>query len=151
MVSFITKNGLQEFEKEMEERIEKRKKIAKSIKIAKDQGDLSENAEYSAAKGQQAENERRINWLKNIIKKSQVVENSTKDKVVVGCFVELKKIANNNLVSFQIVGTHETNPILGKISCESPLGKALSGKSVGDQIEVETPQGKDEYILRKIS
>lgn len=151
MTNFITKRGFDELKEEYEERMKKRKEIAKNIKIAKEQGDLSENAEYSAAKGQQAENERRLNWLKNTIKKSQVVESGDKEKVSVGCFVDLKKASNGSTVSFQIVGTHETNPVLGKISCESPIGKALFGKKVGDKIEVEIPQGKEEYLLKKIS
>ncbi len=151
MTNYITQEGLNEFKKELEERLETRKEIARSIKSAKEQGDLSENAEYSAAKGEQAENERRINWLKGIIKKSKVAEKACKEKVEVGCFVELGKEKTGAINKFQVVGTHETNPAAGKISYESPIGRALMGKTVGNKIEVETPMGKDEYLIKSIS
>ena len=131
----------------------KRKEIAKSIKIAKEQGDLSENAEYSAAKAQQAENERRINWLRGVIKKAKVVEKIGKKKVDIGCFVELESLNKNakQIIRFQIVGTHETNPSLGKISCQSPLGRALMGKTPGSEVKFETPVGEEKYKIKRIS
>jgi len=149
--NFITPEGLKEFERELEERLEIRKEIAQSIKSAKEQGDLSENAEYSEAKSKQGENERRMNWLKCVIKKAQVVEKQGRNNVELGCLVELaKKGSTASDLSFQIVGTHETNPAKGKISCESPLGKALMGKKKGNEVEFETPNGKEKYKIKEI-
>jgi len=150
MSNFITPEGLKEFEKELVERLGKRKIIAQAIKSAKEQGDLSENAEYSAAKAQQAENERRINWLNCVIEKAHVVEKKGQDQVDLGCLVELAKENQKDSMTVKIVGTHETDPTNGKVSHESPLGKAIIGKKKGEKIEVETPNGKDKYEIKSI-
>jgi len=148
--NFITPEGLKEFEKELEKRLEKKKEIAKAIKSAKEQGDLSENAEYSAAKGQQAENERRVNWLKCVIEKAHVVEKKGKDQVELGCLVELARENEDDQMTVQVVGTHETDPANGKISHYSPLGQAIIGKKKGEKVEVETPNGKEKYEIKDI-
>jgi len=150
MPNFITPEGLKEFEKELAERSEKRRIIAQAIKNAKEQGDLSENAEYSAAKAQQAENERRINWLNCVINKAHVVEKKGQDQVDLGCLVELAGGGKDDNMTVQVVGTHETDPTNGKVSHQSPLGKAIIGKKKGDKIEVETPNGKEKYEIKDI-
>jgi len=149
MINFITPDGLKEFEKELQERLEKRKVIAQHIKSAKEQGDLSENAEYSAAKAQQRENEGRINWLSCVIDKANVVEKQGEDKVELGCLVELAR-ENADDMTVRVVGTHETDPTNGKISHQSPLGQAIIGKKKGEDVEVETPNGKEKYKIKDI-
>ena len=150
MSNFITPEGLKEFEKELVERMEKRKTIAQAIKSAKEQGDLSENAEYSAAKAQQAENERRVNWLNCVIDKAHVVEKKGQDQVDLGCLVELAREDEDDNMTVHVVGTHETDPANGKISHQSPLGQAIIGKKKGDKVEVETPNGKEKYEIKDI-
>jgi len=152
MSNLITPEGLKNFEAELAERLERRREIAKAIKSAKEQGDLSENAEYSEAKHQLGENEKRINWLRSVIDRASVVKNNGNGCVGVGCLVELKsgdKKAEDKL-TVKIVGTHEVNPREGKISHESPLGKAIIGKKKGEKVEVETPSGKEKYEIRDI-
>jgi len=149
MTNFITPDGLKEFEKELKERLEKRRKIAQAIKSAKEQGDLSENAEYSAAKAQQRENESRINWLVCVIDKANVVEKKGQDHVELGCLVDLAR-ENADDMTVQVVGTHETDPANGKISHQSPLGQAIIGKKKGEAVEVETPNGKEKYQIKDI-
>lgn len=149
MTNFITPEGLKEFEKELKGRLEKRKVIAQAIKSAKEQGDLSENAEYSAAKAQQRENESRINWLVCVIDKAHVVEKKGEDQVDLGCLVELARENEDNM-TVQVVGTHETDPTNGKISHQSPLGQAIIGKKKGEKVEVETPNGKQKYQIKNI-
>lgn len=149
MSNFITPEGLKEFEKELKERLEKRKVIAQAIKSAKEQGDLSENAEYSAAKAQQRENEGRVNWLSCVIDKAHVVEKKGQDQVDLGCLVELAR-ENEDGMTIQVVGTHETDPTNGKISHQSPLGQAIFGKKKGEKIEVDTPNGKEKYEIKDI-
>jgi|WetSurMetagenome_2_1015567.scaffolds.fasta_scaffold844612_1 transcription elongation factor GreA len=150
MTNFITPAGLKVFEKELAERLEKRRIIAKAIKSAKEQGDLSENAEYSAAKAQQRENEGRINWLVCVIDKANVVEKKGEDKVELGCLVDLARENQEGKMTVQLVGTHETDPANGKISHQSPIGQAIIGKKKGDQVEVETPNGKEKYQIKDI-
>lgn len=150
MSNFITPEGLKEFEKELAERLEKRRVIAQAIKSAKEQGDLSENAEYSAAKAQQRENESRVNWLSCVIEKAHVVEKKGEDQVDLGCLVELAKENESEKMTVQVVGTHETDPTNGKISHQSPLGQAMIGKKKGEKIEVETPNGKEKYEIKDI-
>lgn len=152
MPNFITPEGLKEFEKEYQERLKKRKEIGKAIKQAKEQGDLSENAEYSAAKAQQAENERKLNWLRCVIEKAHVVEKKGMKEVNLGCLVELEKEENlkKSRLEVQVVGVHEVDPAKGKISHRSPLGEAIIGKKRGEKIEVKTPNGKEKYEIKDI-
>jgi len=149
MTNFITPDGLKEFEKELAERLEKRRTIAQAIKSAKEQGDLSENAEYSAAKAQQRENESRINWLVCVVDKAHVVEKQGEDKVELGCLVELAR-ENADDMTVRVVGTHETDPTNGKISHQSPLGQAIIGKKKGESVEVDTHNGKEKYEIKEI-
>lgn len=150
MSNLITPEGLKKFEEELAECLEKRREIAKAVKSAKEQGDLSENAEYSEAKRQLGDNEKRINWLRSVIDRASVVENNGNDCVGVGCSVELERENGKEKVSLEIVGTHEVNPAAGRISHESPLGGAIMGKKKGEKVEVETPNGKEKYEIKNI-
>ncbi len=128
----------------------KRKEIAERIERAKELGDLSENAEYSEAKDAQALNEGRVLELANILKNVTVVENGgSKEEVVMGSVVTVK--GNGQEKEYSIVSFNEADPLSGKISNESPLGVALLGKRKGEKVEVETPKGKFEYKIVKIS
>lgn len=147
MSRLITKEGLKKLKDELEERKGRvRQEIAHAIKEAKEQGDLSENAEYSEAKRQQGENETRVAELEMIIKTSQVVEydNSAKG-IQMGSMVNVK--FNGSEMDFQIVGSNEADPGNFKISNESPMGKAFMEKKKGDKVEVETPNGKVKYVI----
>ena len=141
MVRLITKDGLKKLNEELEDRkIRLRQEIAQAIKEAKEQGDLSENAEYAEAKSQQNENESRISELEMVIKNSQVVEKDEKIKgAQIGSVVKVK--SNGAEMSFTIVGSNEADPANFKISNESPLGKAFMGHSDGDSVNVLTPKG----------
>lgn len=150
MTSLITPEGLEKFKAELKERLERRREIAKAIKSAKEQGDLSENAEYSEAKHQLGENEKRIGWLRSVIDRASVVKNNGNGCVGVGCAVELERENGKEKINLEIVGTHEVNPAAGKISHESPLGLAIVGKKKGEKVEVDTPNGKDKYEIKEI-
>ncbi len=145
MSRLVTKEGLEKLQKEYDERtVAIRQEIANAIKEAKEQGDLSENAEYSAAKERQTENEARIAQLEAMIKESQVVERDADDaSAQIGSKVTAK--TNGQEYIFEIVGSNEANPAERKISNESPIGKALIGACEGDEVDVETPAGVVKY------
>lgn len=147
MTKFITEEGLKKINEELEERkINIRQSIASAIKEAKEQGDLSENAEYSEAKRQQAENEARIAELEFMLKESTVVKyNKSADGVQMGSRVKVK--FDGAEMEFQIVGSNEANPSEMKISNESPMGKAFMGRKSGDKVEANTPVGKIKYEI----
>lgn len=134
--------------KKREERLEylkttRRLEIAEQLKIARAFGDLSENAEYDAAKNEQAKNEYDIVQLENELKNAKIIDESAIDytTVGVGATVKLTNMADKNKMSFQIVGSAETDPLKGRISNESPIGKAVLGHKSGDVVEVITPGG----------
>jgi transcription elongation factor GreA len=142
-MKLITKKGFNELKKELEKRkTELRRKIAGSIKEAKEQGDLSENAEYAEAKRHQRENESRIMYLENLIKTSKVVDENSKKKgrVEIGSEVEVE--TKGSRMTFYIVGSNEADPTAGKISHESPIGKSFLGRKKGDSVEVLLPSKK---------
>lgn len=145
MIRYVTKDGLKKLNDELEERkTTLRQNIAKEIKDAKEQGDLSENAEYSEAKSQQTENESRISELEMIIKNAQVVEKDDSTKgIQIGSTFKVKW--NGSEAEFKIVGSNEADPMVFKISNESPMGKAFMGKKKGDEVQVDTPVGKVKY------
>ncbi|PIP28428.1 MAG: transcription elongation factor GreA [Candidatus Moranbacteria bacterium CG23_combo_of_CG06-09_8_20_14_all_35_22] len=147
MGKFITEEGLKKIVDELENRkVTIRQSIANAIKEAKEQGDLSENAEYSEAKRQQAENEARIAELEFMLKESTVVKyNKTTGGAQMGSRVKVK--FNGSEMEFQIVGSNEANPGEMKISNESPMGKAFMGHSKGEKVEVDTPTGKMKYEI----
>ena len=146
--------GLRALEQELEDlKVVKRKEVAQKIKEAREQGDLSENAEYDAAKDEQRDIEARIEELETILKNVEVVdeEEVDLDKINVGCAVKVYDITFDEEMDFKIVGSTEANSLEGKISNESPVGHALIGKQVGDQIDVETQAGLMQYKVLEIS
>lgn len=146
--SLLTYAGLQKLEDELHDlKVNRRKEVAGKIKEAREQGDLSENAEYDAAKDEQRDIEARIEEIEKILKNAEVVveDEVDVDKINVGCTVKVFDVEFEEEMEFKIVGSSEANSLQGKISNESPVGKALIGRSVGDTVEVETQAGVIEY------
>lgn len=149
----LTYAGLKALEDELENlKVVKRREIAQKIKEAREQGDLSENAEYDAAKDEQRDIEARIEELEKILKNAEVVveEEADLDKVSIGCSVKILDCEFEEELEYKIVGSTEANSLKGKISNESPVGKALLGKKVGDTVTVETPAGEFSYKVLSI-
>ena len=141
--TILTYAGLKALEDELENlRVVKRKEVAGKIKEAREQGDLSENAEYDAAKDEQRDIEARIDELEKILKNVEVVveEEVDLEKINVGCTILVHDDEYDEEIEFKIVGSTEANSLQGKISNESPVGQALIGKKVGDVVDVETRQ-----------
>ena len=146
---YITKDGLKKLRDELKELIEvKRPEVAQEIQSAREMGDISENAAYDEAKREQSFVEGRISELEDIIKKSKVADEKVSEVVVVGSKVTLHMEGSEEI--FHIVGAPEADPSERKISHESPLGKALLGKKVGENIQVEVPIGNFTYTVLKI-
>lgn len=149
----LTYTGLRALEEELENlKVVRRKEVAVKIREAREQGDLSENAEYDAAKDEQRDIETRIEEIEKILKNVEVVdeEEVDLDKINVGCTVTLYDKEFEEEVEYKIVGSTEANSLAGKISNESPLGKALLGKAIGEEIVVEAQAGVIEYTVLKI-
>ena len=134
-------------------KVVKRKEVAAKIKEAREQGDLSENAEYDAAKDEQRDIEARIEELEKILKNAEIVVEDDVDleKINIGCTVDVYDREFEEEMEFKIVGSTEANSLAGKISNESPVGRALIGKKVGDVVAVETQAGVIEYEVLKIN
>jgi len=150
----LTYAGLRALEQELEDlKVVKRKEVAQKIKEAREQGDLSENAEYDAAKDEQRDIEARIEELEAILKNVEVVDEDEVDldKINVGCAVKVYDITFDEEMDFKIVGSTEANSLEGKISNESPVGHALIGKTVGDVVDVETQAGLMQFKVLEIS
>ena len=147
MTRLITKEGFKKLQDELEHRMgDLRHEIANAIKEAKEQGDLSENAEYSEAKRQQSENEGRIVELEAMIKDAEVVKHNDNDQTVqISSTITVK--SGEKKMTFVIVGSPEVDPMDGRISNESPLGSAFMGKKKGDKVEVNVPSGKQVYEI----
>ena len=151
--TLLTYTGLKKLEDELENlKVVKRKEVAGKIKEAREQGDLSENAEYDAAKDEQRDIEARIEELEKILKNAEVVVEDEVDleKINIGCTVHVYDCEFEEELEFKIVGSTEANSLQGKISNESPVGKALLGHVVGDTVTVETQAGVMEYKVLKI-
>ena len=151
--NILTYEGLKKYEEELQElRVVKRREVAEKIKEAREQGDLSENAEYDAAKDEQRDIEARIEELEKILKNAEVVDEDEVDleRINIGCKVKILDIEYNDELEYKIVGSTEANSLKGKISNESPVGKALIGTKVGDVISVETPAGVFQYKVLEI-
>lgn len=151
--NLMTYAGLKKLEDELHDlKVFRRKEVADKIKEAREQGDLSENAEYDAAKDEQRDIEARIEEIEKILKNAEVVVEDEVDveKVNVGCTVKVYDVEFEEENEFKIVGSSEANSLQGKISNESPVGKALIGRSVGDQVFVETQAGVIEYKVLEI-
>ncbi len=149
----LTYAGLQALEEELEDlKVVKRKEVAEKIKEAREQGDLSENAEYDSAKEEQRDIEARIEELEGILKNAEVVidEDYDAESINVGCDVKVYDMTYEEEIEFKIVGSTEANSLEGKISNESPVGKALIGKKVNDIVDVETQAGVMQYKVLQI-
>lgn len=151
--AYITSAGLGKLKDELSHLINtERKAIADRIQEAKEHGDLSENAEYSAAKDEQAFLEKRIAELDHLIKNAVIIEangNSHNGVINVGSSVKFKDDTGDTK-EYQIVGSHEANPSLGKISNESPVGRAFLGKKKGESVEFQAPKGTVAYKILDI-
>ncbi len=144
----LTYAGLKQYEDELQNlKVVKRKEVAQKIKEAREQGDLSENAEYDAAKDEQRDIELRIEELEKLLKNAEVVveDEIDVDKINIGCKVKLLDVEYDEEMEFFIVGSTEANSLQNKISNEAPVGHALMGKSVGDVVDVETQAGVIQY------
>lgn len=151
--NILTYEGLKKYEDELENlKVVKRQEVAQKIKEARAQGDLSENAEYDAAKDEQRDIEARIDELEKILKNAEVIveDEVDLDKINIGCQVKILDIEMNQELDYKIVGSTEANSLKGKISNESPVGRALIGAKTGDIVRVETPGGELEYQVLEI-
>ena len=151
--NILTYQGLQKLEEELQNlKVVRRKEVAQKIKEAREQGDLSENAEYDAAKDEQRDIEARIEDIEKILMNAEVVveEEVELDKISIGCKVKILDVEENEELEYKIVGSTEANSLKGKISNESPVGKALLGAKIGDVVKVETHVGELEYKVLEI-
>ena len=151
--TILTYAGLKKLEDELHDlKVNKRREIAGKIKEAREQGDLSENAEYDAAKDEQRDIELRIEELEKLLKNAEVVveEEIDVNKINICCKVKLLDVEYDEEMEFYIVGSTEANSLQNKISNEAPVGRALIGKSVGDVVDVETQAGIIQYKVLEI-
>lgn len=151
---FLTEKGLQEKKDELEYlRTVTRNEVADKIRVARGFGDLSENAEYDQAKLEQAQVEERIAKLEDMIRNVKIIDEDNVDttRIGLGSRVSLKDLDEDEIVEYIIVGTAETDPMNGKISNESPVGKALIGKKKGNKVEVHIAGGVIQYQIMKIA
>ena len=141
--TFVTAEGLQKLKDELEYlKVTKRKEVAEALKQAKAFGDLSENSEYDEAKNEQAEVERHIAELEDILENVQLIKSTgKKNKIHVGSSVKVYDVAFEEEATYTIVGSTESDPLQNKISDESPIGKALLGAKIGAEVSAETPGG----------
>lgn len=151
--NILTYAGLKQYEDELHDlKVNKRSEIAQKIKEAREQGDLSENAEYDAAKDEQRDIEARIEALEKLLKNAEVVveEEIELDKVSVGCKVKILDVEEDEEMEFKIVGSTEASSLQNKISNESPVGRALLGHKEGETVDVETQAGVIQYKILEI-
>ena len=139
---YLTSEGLEELKSELDYLINvKRPENITAIKEARALGDLSENADYDAAKNEQAELEGRIKKLEKMLENVEIIEKVSTDKVGIGCTVSIKYVDDDDTDEYKIVGSQEADPFMSKISNESPIAKAILNKKVRDIVEVESPNG----------
>ena len=146
--NIMTYEGLKALEDELQDlKVNRRREVAQKIKEAREQGDLSENAEYDAAK-EERDIELRIEEIDKILKNAEVVDDDADSGVInVGCTVRIKDLEFDEEMEYKIVGSTEADSLQGKISNESPVGKALIGGQAGETVEVETPAGMIKYQI----
>ncbi len=152
--NILTYEGLRQLEDELHDlKVNQRKLVAQKIKEAREQGDLSENAEYDAAKDEQRDIEARIEEIDKILKNAEVVVEDEVDVNVIniGCKVTILDMEYDEELEYKLVGSTEANSLRGKISNESPLGSELIGKKVGDVVSVEAHAGTMQYKILKIN
>lgn len=153
-VTYYTKEGLEKLKAELQHlRTEGRAQIAKAIAEARDKGDLSENAEYDAAKEAQGHHEAKIAKLEEVLANARLIDESKLDtsKVLALSKVKIKNVKNGAEMTYQLVSESEADLKSGKISVKSPIAQGLLGKSVGDKVEITVPAGKLEFEIVEIS
>lgn len=151
MMDYLTKEGLEQLRKELHElKTTKRAEIARRLKEAASFGDLSENAEYMEAKEDQAFLEGRIEELEEVVRNAQVVVKTTAniETAEIGCAIEVVVDKKNR--TYTLVGKEQADPLANKISSESPLGKAMLGRKIGETVDIFTPNGNKQYKITKI-
>jgi len=151
--TLLTYSGLKQYQEELEFlKSVKRKEIADKLKVAREQGDLSENAEYDAAKDEQSDNEKRIDELEQLLKNVEVItdDDVDSDKVSVGTKVKIRDLEYKEDLEYDIVGTQQADSLEGKISNESPLGKALIGAKKNQTVTVDSPSGPIKYKILSV-
>ena len=151
--NILTYEGLKKLEDELQDlKVNQRREIAQKIKEAREQGDLSENAEYDAAKDEQRDIEARIEQIEKILKNAEVVldEEIDLDKISIGCLVRVLDVEYDEEEEYKLVGSSEASSLQNKISNESPFGQALIGAKVGDIVEVEAPAAVIKYKVLSI-
>ena len=140
---YVTSEGLEDMKKELDElKNVKRPEVINALKDARALGDLSENAEYDAARSEQALVENKIKELEQMIEHATIIEDVKSDKVSIGTSVKVEYIEEKETEVYTIVGSKEADPFENKISNESPLAKAIIGKKVGTTVKVDSPEGK---------
>ena len=147
---FLTKKGYEERVALLENlKVVRRKEVAQKLKEAREQGDLSENAEYDAAKDEQRDIEQQISELEDVLANSEIIQDTdkSKDKVKIESVVTLHDVEYDEDIEYTIVGSSEADSLQNKISNESPLGAAMMGKKVGETVMVEAPAGEIEYKI----
>jgi len=148
----LTEEGVAELKAELAHLIGERMEVADRIKTAREFGDLSENAEYQVARQEQERNESRITELEHIVGNVAVIKSGGgASKVRLGSKVKLEGGSNGKAKEFQVVGTVEADPLEGKISDESPIGKALMGRKLGEEVEIKTPVETATYKIAAIA
>jgi transcription elongation factor GreA len=153
-VNYYTPEGLQKLKDELQDlKIRGRAEAARQLAEARDKGDLSENAEYDAAKESQGHLELKISKLEEIIGNARILDDTNLDssKVLIMSKVKLKNLKNNMVLDYTLVAEEEANLAAGKISVKSPIGKGLLGKSAGDVAEITVPAGKLQFEILEIS
>lgn len=145
----LTTDGKKELEKELDSLVSRRKEVAEKIASARDYGDLSENAEYDAAREEQGLLETRVAEIEDILQNAQLIKSTGRKTIGLGSKVELRQ--GGKKISYILVGPVEADPLEGKISNESPIGMALFNKKVDDIIEIETPKGKVKYTIASVA
>ena len=145
----ITEKGKGDLEVELTDLKSRRGEIAEKIAVARDFGDLRENAEYDAARKEQGLVETRIAEIEEILQNAEIIQSSDGSAVVLGSTVELQSA--DKTVTYTVVGPVEADPLAGKISNESPIGKELMGKKIGDEVKIKTPKAEIVYTVKSIS
>ena len=150
--TFLTQEGLEEIKKELEElKLVKRPQVIEALKEARAQGDLSENAEYDAARTEQAVVESRIKELEVMLENVKVIEKTNTDVVSLGCNVTIEYVDDNEKEEYSIVGSKEADPFSNKISNESPIAQAILGQKKGATVSVDSPNGKYDVKIIAVS
>jgi transcription elongation factor GreA len=153
-IKYYTQEGLAKLQEELQKLVSvDRPAISKQIAEARDKGDLSENAEYAAAKEAQSMLELKINKLQEVISNARLLDESKLDstKILIFSTVKLRNTQNNNIVTYTLVPENEANVKLGKISVNSPISKGLLGKSIGDKVEIAVPAGTVAFEIIEIT